>query len=306
MGRRVLFFLAVNIVVMIVASTVITLVMNFLGLGPSVTAQGLNYTSLMVICLIWGMIGSFISLAMSKWLAKTTFGVKIVNGTGPYGEVVRKVHYLARRAGLSEMPEVGIYESPQVNAFATGMTKNNSLVAISTGAMSNLNEDELEGVLGHEVSHIANGDMVTMALVQGVVNAFVMFFARIVAFAIDNFLRGDDDEGGGLGFFAYFIVLNVLHVVFGILAAPIVYWFSRYREFRADAGSAKIAGKEKMIAALEGLKRTYKTLEAQPQRAHASTGNDRSIQTMQINGKLNFSEWFSTHPSLDKRIAALK
>lgn len=296
MFKRVGLFILVNICVMVVGSFMISLIMKVFGLGPSYGPSGINYGSLMTICLVWGMAGSFVSLFISKWMAKSMYGVQILEAHGPYGALVQKVHMLAKRAGISKMPEVGVYDSPEANAFATGASKNNSLVAVSTGLMNQMNDDELEGVLAHEVAHVANGDMVTMALVQGVVNAFVMFFARIVTFAIDNFLRGDDEEGGGLGFFASMFVNMALQVVFGILAAPIVMGFSRWREYRADAGSAQLAGKEKMIAALEALKRNYNQLgEA-----------EGSVKAMQISSKESFMELFSSHPPLEKRIQALK
>jgi heat shock protein HtpX len=297
MFKRVTLFIAVNICVMVVASFTISLITKFFGLGSSYGEGGINYGSLMTICMVWGMAGSFVSLFISKWMAKSMYGVKVMEPHGSYGSLVQKVHLLAKRAGISKMPEVGVYESPEANAFATGASKNNSLVAVSTGLLNQMSEDEVEGVLAHEIAHIANGDMVTMALVQGVVNAFVMFFARIVTFAIDNFLRGEDEEeGGGLGFFASMFVNMGLQILFGFLAAPIVMGFSRWREYRADAGSAQLAGKEKMIAALEALKRNYNQLGAV----------ETSAQTMQISSKESFLELFSSHPPLEKRIKALK
>ena len=302
MFKRVGLFILVNILVMVVANVVISLVIGFFGLGPTMTASGVNYATLMVICLVWGMAGSFVSLWMSKWLAKKAYGVEIVSTTGPYGQLVRKVHEFSTRAGIEKMPEVGVYHSPEINAFATGATKNSSMVAVSTGLLEKMNTDEAEGVLGHEVAHIANGDMVTLALVQGVVNAFVMFFARLATIAIDNLMRGDDDDGRGLGFFAYMIVYNLLYFVFSLLAAPIVFGFSRYREYRADDGGATLAGKEKMIAALEALKRNYDNLD----QFDDGIQRDSAVRAMQISSKVSWSELFSTHPSLDKRIEKLK
>lgn len=301
MFKRVGLFVLVNIMVMVVAMTTISLIMRFFGLDPVATGQGLNYTSLAVICLVWGMAGSFVSLAISKFMAKQMFRLQMLTPSGPQGALVRKVHELAERAGLSKMPEVAIYQSPEVNAFATGPSRNNSLVAVSTGLLQNMNSDEAEGVLAHEVAHIANGDMVTMALIQGVVNAFVIFFARIVTFAIDNFLRRGD--GPGLGLFGYLIVSNVLYVLFGILASPIVFGFSRWREYRADAGGAHLAGKHKMIAALEALQRNLARAEVATQTA---APNDSSVRTMKISSPLKMNELFSTHPPLAKRIAALR
>ncbi len=302
MIKRIGLFILVNILVMVVANIVISLVVGFFGLGPTMTANGVNYATLMVICLVWGMAGSFVSLWLSKWLAKRAYGVEIVSTTGPYGEIVRKVHEFAQRAGIEKMPEVGIYHSPEINAFATGATKNSSMVAVSTGLLERMNSDEAEGVLGHEVAHIANGDMVTLALVQGVVNAFVMFFARVATMAIDNLMRSDDDNGRGLGFFAYMIIYNLLYFVFSLLAAPIVFGFSRYREYRADDGGAYLAGKHKMIAALEALKRNYDNLD----KFDDGIQRDSGVRAMQISSRVSWSEMFSTHPTLDKRIEKLK
>ncbi len=298
MFKRVGLFLLVNMLVIVVGATAISIIMRMFGLEPYATQHGINYGSLMIICLVWGMAGSFVSLMISKFMAKTMFKLQVLEPNGPNAELVRRVHQLAQRAGLSKMPEVAIYNSPEVNAFATGPSRNNSLVAVSTGLLQNMNSEEAEGVLAHEVAHIANGDMVTMALIQGVVNAFVIFFARVVTLIIDNFLRKDD--GPGLGFFAYIMLNNLFHIIFGILASPVVFAFSRWREYRADAGGAQLAGKHKMIAALEALKRTYERAEVK------SEINDSSVRTMKISSHTKMSELFSTHPTLDKRIEALK
>lgn len=222
-------------------------------------------------------------------------GVSLVEASGPYGNLVQTVHRLARRAGIEKMPEVGIYNSPEVNAFATGPSKNNSLVAVSSGLLSRLNGQEVEGVLGHEVAHIANGDMVTMTLVQGVINAFVMFFARVVAFFISQAMRGDDEEGG-LGFFGYIITVFVFEMIFGLLGSILAAAFSRYREFRADAGGARLAGKDRMISALEALTRTYDDLGK----------GESAMQSLQISSKSKLVMLLSTHPPLESRIKALK
>tara|TARA_R110000868_G_scaffold154736_1_gene380934 strand:- start:54039 stop:54920 length:882 start_codon:yes stop_codon:yes gene_type:complete len=292
--KRIGLFLLTNILVI----SAVTLILQVFGIDNYLTSQGINYQSLLVICIVWGMAGSFISLMMSKWMAKKMMGLEIVSATGPYGSIVRKVHEISRRAGLTEMPEVGVYQSPDVNAFATGPSKNNSLVAVSTGLLERMNEEEAEGVLAHEVAHIANGDMVTMALIQGVVNAFVMFLARIAVFAIDQATRRDNDDGKGLGFFAHIFLVQIFQMVFGLLAAPVVMGFSRWREFRADAGSAKLVGKEKMIAALENLKRNYAIQE--------QVKEEPAMAAMKISSKGSWAELFSSHPSLDKRIAALR
>lgn len=290
--KRAALLIGVNILIIVMLS----IVLNLLGIRPYMNAYGINYQGLMIFCLVWGMGGAFISLQLSKWIAKTTMGLEILSQTGPHSELVNTVYSLSRKAGLPKMPEVAIYNSPEVNAFATGPSKSNSLVAVSTGLMSNMNRNEVEGVLAHEVAHIANGDMVTMTLIQGVMNAFVMFFARIAAFAVSQFMRGDDEEGEGLGWFAHMFVVMAFEVIFGMLAGIVVCWFSRFREFKADAGSAYLGGKEKMIAALEALKRNYEGLH-----------NDRSaIKSMQISSKRSMVSPFSTHPSLDERIEALK
>lgn len=294
MFKRIGLFLLTNILMV----ATIGLVLNLLGVNGYLSAQGINYQSLLIICFVWGMGGSFISLMLSKFMVKMSMGVKIQDVNGPYGDLVRKVHVIARRAGITKMPEVGIYDSPEVNAFATGPGKNNSLVAVSTGLLNEMSDDEVEGVLAHEVAHAANGDMVTLALVQGVVNAFVMFVSRIAAFAISNALRSSNDDGeerGASPMINYMIVM-VLDIVLGILAMPVVMWFSRFREYRADSGGASFVGKDKMIRALESLKKYQDRI---------LSGAD-NMATMKISGKGRFSELFSTHPTLDKRIAALR
>jgi heat shock protein HtpX len=296
MGKRIFLFLAVNILV-IMAVSILT---SILGIGHYMTSVGLNYGSLFAFCLVWGMAGSLVSLMLSKVMAKWMMGVQIITLDGPHKELVNTVHKLSRRAGISEMPEVGIYDAPEVNAFATGPSRNRSLVAISSGLLNQMSDVEVEGVLAHEIAHIANGDMVTMALVQGVVNAFVMFFSRVVAFMIEQAMNSDKEESRGSSFFVHMILVMVLDVVFGILASPVVAWFSRYREFRADKGGADLAGKEKMIQALESLKRAY------PQLAEVKNENNSQYRSMQISSKESMFALFSTHPPLEDRIQALK
>lgn len=296
MLKRIMIFMAVSLLV----SITISILLSFLGIGNYITAGGLQYGSLMAFCLVWGIAGSLITLMISKPLAKWTMGVNIVEENGQYRHLVSKVHGYARKAGLTKMPEVGIYHSSDLNAFATGPSRNNSLVAVSTGLIERMNEDEVDGVLAHEVAHIANGDMVTMALVQGVINAFVMFLSRVAAFAISQALRNNDDEDAAPNPFVNFAITMVLDIVFGLLALPIVAWFSRYREYRADAGGAELAGKNKMIAALEALKRAY------PQLAESKEETNPSFQAMQISSKSSILELISTHPPLDKRITALR
>ena len=245
---------------------------------------------------VFGFGGSFISLLISKWIAKRSYGVQVIEQ--PRSEIehwlLSTVTRQAQQAGIG-MPEVGIYDSPEMNAFATGANRNNALVAVSSGLLYSMSRDEAEAVLAHEVSHIANGDMVTLTLIQGVVNTFVIFFARVVAGLISNFLRSDDEEqGAGLSGLAYMATVFVLEMIFGILASVIVMWFSRQREFRADAGSARLVGSNKMIAALERLRQGH-----EPQL-------EGSMMAFGINGKRSISELFMSHPPLEQRIEALR
>lgn len=274
-------------------------VLSVLGIQPYLSSYGLDYSSLAIFCLLWGFVGSFISLLLSKQIAKWSYGVQVIDpSTHDYNlrELVAIVHTLSQRAGIKKMPEVGIYQSDDINAFATGATKNSSLVAVSTGLLHYMDRDEIEGVLGHEVSHIANGDMVTMALLQGVVNAFCMFLSRAVAFAITMGRRDDENSLGGS--FAYMIVRMVLDVVFMLLGSILVAAFSRYREYRADEGGGRLAGKQKMIRALEKLKRQFEQID--PQRG--------PVSAMMISNKpTGLTEMlFSTHPPLETRIRRLE
>ncbi|MFA5584841.1 MAG: protease HtpX, partial [Bacteriovoracaceae bacterium] len=258
MVKRIFLFVLTNILVLVSVSIVLSL----LGVNHYLTATGIDYRALMVFCLVWGVVGSGISLLLSKFMAKTMMKVQIIDEKGQYGDLVRKVHTLARQAGLSKMPEVGIYQSPEVNAFATGPSKNNSLVAVSSGLLQQMDADEVEGVLAHEIAHVANGDMVTMALIQGVVNAFVMFFARIAAFAISQAMQGDrDDDRPVQAGFMYHIIVMVCEVLFSFLGMFVVAYFSRIREFRADKGGAQYAGKQKMIAALKRLQQKFEMVD---------------------------------------------
>ena len=290
MIQRVILFALMNILIL----TMFSIISAVFGLNGQF---GSSMSGMFMMCLIYGSLGSFVSLMLSKWMAKRAMGLQPIDERGPYGFVVRRVHEYARRAGLTVMPEVYVYPSAELNAFATGPSKSNSLVAVSEGLLNRFDEPEVEGVLAHEVAHIANGDMVTMALIQGIVNAFVMFLARIVAFAIDNFMRGDDDEGEGLGYFGYLLTTMVLQAVFGLLTLPIVAWFSRQREFRADEGGATLAGKQKMIAALEALRTRF------DERVEGTVTPE--LRAMQISNK-GISSIFSTHPPLEDRVAALR
>ena len=296
MFKRVGLFLLTNILVLVT----ISIITSLLGVNRYFTAQGIDYNSLMVFCLIWGMGGAFISLWMSKFMVKMAMGVKIIspNESGQMGRLVHIVHGLARKAGLKKMPEVGYYRASEVNAFATGPSKNNSLVAVSTGLLESMDGDALEGVLGHEVAHIANGDMVTMTLIQGIINAFVLFFAKIVAWTVANFMRGDEESGPS--FIIYFLVEIAFTIIFSILGSVVVMAFSRWREYHADEGGATIAGRGKMIHALESLRHTL-------DRATTPGANDHGVATLKISNKPSgFAQLFSSHPSLESRIAKLK
>ena len=293
MMKRIFLFVLTNILVMVTVS----IVLSVLGVNHYVTAAGLDYSSLMVFCLVWGFVGSGISLMLSKFMAKRMMGVEIVDDRGQYGDLVRKVHALARAAGLTKMPEVGVYQSPEVNAFATGPSRNNSLVAVSSGLLQQMTVDEVEGVLAHEIAHVANGDMVTMALVQGVVNAFVMFFARIAAYALQNVLSGDrDDDRPASSGLAYHLSVMVFEIFFSFLGMFVVAYFSRLREYRADKGGAQYAGKHKMIAALKRLQQKIDFVD----------DSKDAIKTLKISSKKGLMNFLSTHPKLEDRIAALE
>ncbi|MBM7454230.1 heat shock protein HtpX [Oceanisphaera litoralis] len=287
--KRILLFIATNLAVVLVLGVVLNIVFSMLGIDRS------SVGGLLVFCAVFGFGGSTISLLISKWMAKRAYSVQVIEQ--PRNEMehwlMTTVARQAQQAGIG-MPEVGVYDSPDMNAFATGPSRNNALVAVSTGLMYSMSRDEAEAVLAHEVSHVANGDMVTLTLIQGVVNTFVMFFARIVANIISGFFsNNEEEEGGGMGGLAYFAIVMVLELAFGVLASIIVMWFSRQREYRADEGGARLAGKEKMIAALERLRRGPEVeLEG-------------SLAAFGINGKRH-SELFMSHPPLEKRIQSLR
>ena len=298
--KRIMLFIMVNMLVVVTVSFLI----NLLGLAPYMTARGINYRSLLIFCSLFGFAGSFISLQLSRWTAKRAMGVELIDPKNPANslerQLVETVTSLCQRAGLSTLPEIGIYSSPEVNAFATGPSKSRALLAISSGLLGQMDTRAVEGVIGHEVAHIVNGDMVTMTLIQGVVNTFVMFFARVIVFAIDNAMRGKDNErrGGGLGYFAHYLLISALESVLFLLASPIIYYFSRTREYRADAGSAQMSGRETMIYALESLKRST---QVEDKRAPA-------LSTFKINGHGHglLSLLYASHPPIDKRIEALR
>ena len=283
---RIALFLLTNLAVMVVFG----LVLSLTGIQSS------SMTGLLIMALLFGFGGSIVSLMMSKWMALKSVGGEVIEQ--PRNETERwlmnTVAQQAQQVGIA-MPQVAIYHAPDINAFATGARRDASLVAVSTGLLQNMSRDEAEAVIAHEISHIANGDMVTMTLIQGVVNTFVMFFARIVAGVISNFFSSNnDEESSSSGGFAYMITVFVLEMLFGVLASMIVMWFSRQREFRADAGAAKLAGRDKMIAALQRLSRG-----AEPQMEGA-------MMAFGINGKRSMSELFMSHPPIEQRIAALR
>ncbi|MCO7231439.1 MULTISPECIES: protease HtpX [unclassified Cobetia] len=292
---RIALFLITNLAVVLLASVTLRL----LGFDGYMEANGINYTALLIFCFIIGMAGSVISLFLSKTMAKSSTGTVIIEQ--PQNDTERwlldTVGELARDAGI-KMPEVGIFPAQQSNAFATGWNRNDALVAVSAGLLNRMRPEEVRAVLAHEIGHVANGDMVTLTLIQGVVNTFVMFFARIAAHAIDAFLKRDD-ENGGLGFFGYMAVVFVLELLLGLVASMIVAWFSRWREYRADAAGAGLAGSGSMINALARLKQEHELPDQMPDTMTAfaiTTGKSRKLM----------EQLFASHPPLDDRIAALK
>lgn len=291
--KRVVLFLLTNLAILVVLGIVV----NVLGANRFLSEAGIDVTSLLIFAAIFGMGGSFISLALSKWIAKRATGAQIIEQPGNTAErwLVETVQAQAKQLEIG-MPEVAIYASPTPNAFATGANRNNALVAVSTGLLDSMKQDEVEAVLAHEMSHVANGDMVTLALIQGVVNTFVIVLARVVGYTVDRALRPNEGSYAGPGI-GYWITTIIAEMVFGILASMIVFWFSRYREFRADAGGASLAGRQKMIAALERLGRI-----AEP--SHLPS----EMKAFGINGGIgkHLTKLFSTHPPLGERIAALK
>ncbi len=297
MGKRVFLFLATNLVIVVTISILVAL----LGYGGRFGAHGaVQLAPLAVICLLWGMGGALISLALSRFMAKHALGVQLVDGqTGnaDFDWLHNTVGNLTRQANLP-LPQVGIYESPEVNAFATGPSKRRSLVAVSTGLLHNMSRREIEAVLGHEVSHIANGDMVTMTLLQGVINAFVLFVARLAALAVRQAIAGRDrdSQGDGGAYMISFAVRIVLEIALGILGSLITAWFSRQREFRADAGGAALAGRANMIAALRQLQATQDRVDT----------SSPALASFKISGAGGFVTLFATHPPLALRIEALE
>jgi heat shock protein HtpX len=288
MFKRIALFLATNLAVLALLSIVLSVLQSFgINLG--------NNGTLLVFAVIFGFGGSLISLMISKWMAKRTTGMQLIETPKTELEqwLVSTVRRQADKAGI-KMPEVGIYDAPEINAFATGPSRNNSLVAVSTGLLRSMSRDEAEAVLGHEVSHVANGDMVTMALLQGVMNTFVIVLSRVVGRVVDSLIFGNRDSGPGFG---YFIIVFVLDMIFGLFASFITAWFSRQREFRADSGGAALAGREKMIAALQRLAQN-----------HGQSSLPTQIAAFGISGglKSGIGALMMTHPPLEVRIQALR
>ena len=291
--KRILLFVATNIAVLFVLSISASILLRVLGIQE--IPGGLNLQALLIFAAAIGFGGSFISLAMSKWMAKMATGAQVIeqprNSTEQW--LIETVRRLAQQAGIG-MPEVAVYEAPDVNAFATGMNRNSALVAVSTGLLNAMDKDEAEAVLGHEITHVSNGDMVTLALIQGVLNTFVIVLSRVVGYVVDRMILKNDRDSVGVGFFVSSLVAQI---VLGILASMIVMWFSRRREFRADAGGAKLAGRDKMIAALERLKAMHEPAQLPDQMAAFGISGRRDGGFMRL---------FMSHPPLDERIAALK
>ena len=284
--KRIFLVLITNLLIVIT----INVLLSILGVNHYMARSGYGYNlqDLAVFCFIWGMVGAFISLLLSKVSAKWMMGVHVIDRrSAEFGWLVSMVEQLSRKAGLPKVPEVGIWDSPEVNAFATGPSKRNSLVAFSTGLLRSMEQNEIEGVAAHEIAHIANGDMVTMTLLQGVVNSFVMFFARVIAWAIAQNSREESRPG------IQFAVTMLLEIILGILGMVVVAAFSRHREFRADAGGAKYAGRQDMIAALQRLSMNTRRYDQEP-----------ALATLKIAGGVG--RFFASHPPLEQRIAALK
>ena len=290
MFRRYFVFFLTNILVMITISIMFNIIVHFMGLNR----MSGYLPFVMVFSIVWGMGGAFISLLLSKVMAKWAMGVQIIdpaNTSGQYSTLIATVYNLAKKAGLEKMPEIGIYNSPEINAFATGRSRNSSLVAVSSGLLTGMSHEEVEGVLGHEIAHIANGDMVTMTLIQGVVNAFVLFLSRIAAMIL---AQNVEEKNRGM---IQWIATMIFDIFFTILGSIVVMYFSRQREFRADAGGANYAGREKMIAGLQRLKSQVNSL----------LPDEHGMATMKITSRPSgFLSLFSTHPSLDERIERLK
>ena len=293
--RRIVLFVLTNILVLTTMLIVFTILSTVFGIDFNYISEGtINFATLLIFSAVVGFTGALFSLAISRWMAKTIMGVHVLdpksNLSADERKIVDTVHRLSKRAGLKKMPQVGVYHSPEVNAFATGPTKSRSLVAVSTGLLQSMDEDAVEGVLAHEVAHIANGDMVTMTLLQGVVNTFVVFLARIAAFVASRFVRSE------LQSVVHFIAVIAFQILFSLLGSLVVMAFSRHREYHADRGGAELAGKDKMIHALHSLKLYVNRVDTK----------QTALQTLKINNKRGTTRLFSSHPDLNDRIRRLK
>ena len=299
MAKRIFLFTVVNILVMVT----ITFILGVLRVGNYFPQGGL--AGLAVLCLVWGFAGALISLALSRVMAKWMMGVQVIppeTSDPTLRQLVETVHGLARAAGLRQLPEVGIYDSPEVNAFATGPTRSRALVAVSSGLLGRMGSREVEGVLGHEITHVANGDMVTMTLLQGVINSFVLFLSRVLAFVLSQAMRSRDERDTGGGGALQFLFVIVFQIVFSILGSLVVCWFSRQREFRADAGGARLAGRQNMIGALQALQRLHN-----PEVLQAAAQEHQAFQAFKISGpRGGLMHLFASHPPLEERIARLE
>ena len=288
--KRVFYFLVTNLAIVLVLS----ITMRLLGVEPFLNANGLNLNSLLIFVAVMGFGGAFISLSISKWSAKKMSGAVTIEHPKTPDEIwlVNIVKKQSEAVGI-QMPEVAIFQSPMVNAFATGMSRNSSLVAVSSGLLEMMTKDEAEAVIGHEISHIANGDMVTLTLIQGVVNTFVLFFSRVIGYTVDKVVFKTRQGTGP----AFFITMIISELLLGVLASIVVMWFSRQREYRADFGGGQLAGTQKMIAALQRLKMQ-----------HEESALPKSMAALGVSGNqgMGLKAFFSTHPSLDSRIARLK
>jgi len=288
--KRIFYFLLTNLAILLVLS----ITMRLLGVEPFLNANGLNLNSLLIFAAVMGFGGAFISLSISKWSAKQMSGAVTIETPKTPDEIwlIDVVKKQSKAVGI-QMPEVAIFQSPVVNAFATGMSRNSSLVAVSSGLLEMMTKDEAEAVVGHEISHIANGDMVTLTLIQGVVNTFVLFFSRVIGYTVDKVVFKTRQGTGP----AFFITMIISELLLGVLASIVVMWFSRQREYRADAGGGQLAGTQKMIAALQRLKVQ-----------HEESTLPKSIAALGVSGNqgMGLKALFSTHPSLDDRIARLK
>lgn len=294
--KRIFLFLVINILVI----TTISIVLSIFNVQPFINQYGISYRQLLIFCFVWGMGGAFISLALSRSMAKWMMGVKVINPK--QCDPAQKTLYdmvakLAQKAKLPDVPQVGIYKSAEVNAFATGPSKRRSLVAVSSGLLDHMDQHQVEAILAHEISHVANGDMVTMTLLQGIVNAFVMFLARVLALVLSGFGRGDNRRGS---YGSFYIFTFIFQILFMFLGSMVVFWYSRKREFKADEGGARLAGKEHMISALKGLEQYVNR--------RVPTAQKEALQTFKISQptKSGFAHLFASHPPLEDRIRALK